>query len=75
MIDPDKMADEFERILEDKKERIQMIYDDIERLENDLILLDIGSKSYSNIRAKIRNLEIEQVKLFEEVKSKTTSNV
>ena len=75
MIDPDKMADEAERFLDEKKERISMIYDEIERLEHDLVLLEIGAKSYTSIRAKIKSLEAEQVNLLEEVQSKTISNV
>lgn len=75
MIDPDKLADEFERILEDKKERISMIYDEIERFETDLVLLEIGSKAYTNLRAKIKSLEAEQGNLLDEVKSKYMTNV
>ncbi len=75
MIDTDKFAEEFERILDDKKERVSMIYDEIERLENDLILLEFPSKSYTAIKAKISALAAEQVNLLEEIKSKTNIDV
>jgi len=74
-MDPDNFAEEFERILEEKKERISIIYDIIERLENDLVLLLPNSKSYNDIRAKIKSLEIEQINLLEEIKLKNISNV
>ncbi len=64
LIDLDKIAEDIEVKREAAKERISFIYDELERLEGDLILLEIGSRAYNTKRIKIKELEKEQIELL-----------